>query len=285
MKTSRSALPAALFFFAFLPLPSRAQQAPLPDPSALLLKVKANQHRIEELRHNYICKESDDIDELDKDGAVKKHETAEYDFYWQGRVQVRRLTSKNGKPLSPDELRKEDEKLDKAKKKAEEKLEKREAEGNESANIGIDTFLRASIFQNERRELYQGHPVIAMSVVPNPQFKPNTMAERIVHLLEGTVWIDEEAAQIVRLEAHLGKSYKMAGGLAFNIREGSGARLEQQHINGEVWMPSLADINVQGRALLFAGIHQHIIQHFTNYQKFRADTKILAIDPAPSEAK
>jgi hypothetical protein len=284
MKASPFAPLASLALICFA-APALAQDAtPLPEPSALLLKVKANQKHLQGLRHNYICKETDDSDEFDKNGAVKKHDTAEYDLYWQGHIEIRRMTSKNGKLLSAEELQKENDKIDRSAAKQERKLDEEDAKGD-GQTIGIDTFLRASTFRGERRETYQGRPVIAMELLPNPDFKPSTTAERIVHLLSGTVWIDESAAQVVRLEAHLDKDFKMAGGLAVDIRKGSGAHLEQQRINDEVWMPSLVDVNIQGRALLFAGLRQHIIQHFSDYRKFRTETRIVSIEPTQVEAK
>ncbi len=275
----------ALFIIlsAFFVIPAAAQEAALPEPTALLHKVKDNQKHLQELRRNYICHESDESDELDKNGAVKKHETAEYEMYWRGRYQIRRQLSKNGKAAGEEEKKKQDEKIEKEVAKLDRKLEKEEAKGD-GDTIGIETFLRASTFTNLHREEFRGHRVIAMDLEPNPSYSPSTLAEKIVHLLRGRVWIDEEAAQIVRLEAHLDKKLKVAGGLAASIAEGSGAVLEQQRINDEVWMPSLADVNVNGRAFLFAGIHQHIVQRFSDYRKFRTETRILPVETTPETA-
>lgn len=271
---------AALFASSF----AHAQDAPLPEPTALLLKVKAHQKRLQELRRDYVCREEETSDELDKDGAVKKHETFEYDMYWRGRYAVTRMVSKNGKPRTAEELKKEDEKIDQRVAKAERKQEKREAEGKDDVEIGIETFLRASLFQNLRREQFRGREVIAMDVLPNPAFEPSTLSEKIVHLLAGRVWIDEQAQQVVRLEAHLDKKLKVGGGLAAAIQEGSGAVLEQQRINDEVWMPALADVTVRGRALLFVGIHQHIVQRYSDYRKFHTEVTISAPEAAPEPA-
>lgn len=268
-----------LFASLVAALPAVAQNVPLPDAATLLHKVKDNQKHIGELRRDYICKETDEIEELDKNGAVKKHEIAEYDMYWQGRYQIRRQTSKNGKAVSEDEKKKQDEKIAKETAKLDRKAEK--AEGKKSGEIGIETFLRACTFTNLRRVEFRGHTVIALDMEPNPAFSPDNMPEKIVHLLRGQVWIDEQAAQIVHLEAHLDKKLRVAGGLAASIQEGSGAVLEQQRINGEVWMPALADITVNGRALLFAGIHQHMVQRFSDYRKFRTETTVIPVGEAP----
>jgi hypothetical protein len=187
---------------------------------------------------------------------------------------------KNGKPLTPDELKKVDEKLESGLRKNEERWN---APKGEEHSLGVETFLRASLFSNERREIYRGSPVIALDFAPNPQFEPKGEAETIAHLLSGTVWIDEEAAQVVRLEAKLSGKFKVAGGLAASIREGSGAVFEQQRINGEVWMPSFSDVHFQGRALLFVALHEHVMSRFSDYRKFRAETRVIAVENTGAE--
>ncbi len=53
----------------------------------------------------------------------------EYDVFWVEGVPVHRLTKKNGKELSPEEQKKENEEIDKEVVKAKEKRGKADAEG------------------------------------------------------------------------------------------------------------------------------------------------------------
>src|SRR5439155_9684979 len=135
--------------------------------------------------------------ELDGDGHTKKKETRQYEFYFVEGMGIKRLLSKEGVPLNDSDKRKEDERVAKAEKSARERRAKLDRGEHEKNSINISTFLRSSRFQNMRREQYQAHEVIAVDFIPNPDFKPNGLAESIANKLAGTVWIDEQGNQVV----------------------------------------------------------------------------------------
>jgi hypothetical protein len=248
-----------------------AQQETLPDLPALLERVKANQHRIQQMRRDFICREVDDVDKIDDIDGVTKHMVEEYEFTWRGTVPVRRLQVRNGVPLAKEELARQEEQLEKQLHKEEKKL----ARANSSEDW-VEIFLRASLFSNPMRETYHGRKVISVSIHPNPSFTPHTETETIVHTLGGTLWIDEEDAQVARLEAKLDENFHVGGGLAASFNKNSGALIEQQRIDDEIWLPSLNDINLEGRKMIYlAGIHEHVTQHFYNYHRFRAESKLI----------
>jgi hypothetical protein len=66
--------------------------------------------------------------------------------------------------------------------------------------------------------------------------------ESWIRKLLGTVWIDEDARRILRLEARLGEGLKAAAGLVLSVRQGSSLVFEQTLVNDEVWLPSYAEV-------------------------------------------
>jgi hypothetical protein len=253
-----------------------APKPPLPDAKTLLLQLQENQKQMDAIRKNYICTDDEEEYQLDGDGNTRKKETKQYEFYFVEGSGIKRLISKEGVPLSDSEKKKEDQRVADAEKKAHERRAKMERGEHEKNTINIATFLRAATFQNVRREQYQGHEVIAIDFIPNPAFKPNGLAESIANKLGGTVWIDESAHQVARLEAKLLKAQSAGMGLA-SVKEGTSFTLEQQKINDELWMPSLFDGNL-GARVLFKGIHQRTVDHYSNYKKFKSDTRILGVE-------
>jgi hypothetical protein len=248
----------------------------LPEAATLLRQLQENQKQIEAIRKNYICTDDEEEYQLDGNGNVKKKETKQYEFYFVESMGIKRLLSKEGVPLSDSEKKKEDERVAKAEKSAHERRAKMERGEHDKNSINISTFLRSSKFQNMRREQYQGHEVIAFDFVPNSDFKPNGLAESIANKLGGTVWIDEEGHQVARLEAKLLKGQSAGMGLA-SVKEGTSFVLEQQKINNELWMPSMSDGNI-GARILFKGVHQRTVDHYSNYKKFKSDTRILGVE-------
>jgi hypothetical protein len=260
-----------------LALPVFAQPAkPLPDASTLITQLQQNQKQIEAIRRNYICTDDEEEYQLDGDGRTKKKEVKQYEFYFVEGFPIKRLLSKEGIALNESEKKKEDERVSKEEKHARERRAKLERGEHDKNLISVNTFLQASTFQNLRREQYQGHEVIAMDFVPNPAFKPSGLAESLANKLGGTVWIDEEAHQVVRLEAKLLKSQSAGMGLA-SVKEGTSFVLEQQKINNELWMPSMSDGNI-GVRVVFKGIRQRNVDHYSNYKKFKSDTRIIGVE-------
>jgi hypothetical protein len=269
-------------------LQAKAQSAdaesgrPLPQIPALLQSVQENQKNIEQIVQNYISTRQQQEDELDGNGRVKKTTTTVYETFYVGRQQVSRLLSRNGKPLDEKEKQKEEEDVQKRIRKAQERQTKRESQTNEEREkneFSVGMFLRVCRMVNPRREQFRGHEVIAFDFEPNPQYKTRNKTEEIAQKLNGTVWVDEDAKQIVRLESRLRDGVKFAGFLA-SLRKGAAIIFEQQRINEEVWLPSLVDVNLSVR-VIFKGKSVHMIERYSDYRKFRVDTVIKPVESAP----
>src|SRR5262249_44619437 len=87
-------------------------ERPLPDIPAPMQEVLKNQRKEEAGRKDYLYRAVETSREMDGRGAVKKTETKEYDIFWVGGVPVQRLMKKDGKELSADEQKKENERID-----------------------------------------------------------------------------------------------------------------------------------------------------------------------------
>jgi hypothetical protein len=246
---------------------------PLPDIKQLLSDVQENQKQLESLVDQYSCTEDEEVRELDKDGKVKKTIAKEYmDFYLGGQL-VRREVKKDGKPLTADQQKKEDSRIE---KRIREYDQKKAAGGEDAANkkekIDVSTFLRISNFTHPRWEEFRQQEVIVFDFAPNPAYKPRNRTEDLLHKLVGALWVDDQARQVVRLEARLSDSFKLAGGLLASIRKGSSLVMEQARTNGEVWLPSYVDAHFSARLLLLSSALDDYTSKFSDYKKFRVET-------------
>jgi hypothetical protein len=265
-----------LFLALSAGVPARQQPPdarPLPDINQLLTEVQKNQKRVEDLTDKYACTETTEEHELDKTGAVKKTRLFRYDVFYLGGEPVRRLVAKDGKPLSESDSQKEDERVEKRiKAYQKEQQEDPTRAKRKKDQVDVSTFLRIANFFDPRREDFRGHETIVFDFVPNPAYKPRNRTEDLLHKLDGTLWVDEQAHQVVRLEAHLGDSLKIAGGLFASLRKGSSLVFEQERINGELWLPSYAEAHFSARLLLFKSLAGDYNSHFSDYKKFRVES-------------
>lgn len=256
---------------------------PLPELEPLMKAVTENQDKVDQMRERYTCRLDQIFRKHDGDGRVKETERRTFEVTPIGERVVRRLISVNGKELSPAEREKEDKRVQKAiedilerQEKKEQKEERARAKGEKEKkddDVEIKDFLRISEITSIRREMFRGHEVIAFDFEPRKGFKPKSRAEDIVNKLAGTIWVDETALQITRLEARLTNSFKFAGGLLASIAASTAFSFEQEKIGGEVWLPSSSEANISARLLLLAKVNHSVERRYSDYKKYQIDSK------------
>lgn len=257
----------------------RSAQAPLPDLEKLFKDVQENQKNIDKIKESYAATRTEDETELDGNGNVKRHELREFEIFYLNGQEISTLKSKDGKPLSEAEQKKESERVHKRIEEAQKRRDKREAkrekarrEGKEDDEVGITSFLRACQFVNPRRELFRGQNVLVFDFEANPDYKPRNFGEKALHKLAGVIWIDEQARDVVRLEAYFAENLKLGGGLVVSLQKGSSFVFEQAFVNSEVWLPTYAEVHLAARFLLLKGLKVNSVTRYSDYRKFRVES-------------
>jgi hypothetical protein len=267
----------------------KAAGIPLPDMKALFLDVSKNQKTLEELHRQYTYHVTTETVQADSKGQPKSKTVREFEvFPIAGGGQVWHLISKDGKPLEGDEKKKVDQQFNKtyeertkgqAKKQAELAANsKKQAKEDAEDEADISHILRVVRFNNPRRERFRGQEVIAVDFGANPDYKPKSIEEHFAQSLAGVMWIDEQAHEMVRMEAHFSDAFKVAGGLLATVDKGSSFVFEQTRVNNEVWLPSYTEVHMAARFLLFKG-RENGIQRFSDYKKFNAESKVIVGQP------
>lgn len=256
------------------PCPAADNAAP-PDAVALIKTVANNQKQIEATRQDYLFHRQDEEMELDAQGQAKNSQIKQYEVYYVGPWEIDRLMSKDGKPLTEGERKKQDEDVRKQEAKARERIAKRDSGEDPDKNaITLAKFLAADRFYNLRRTTYEGREIYAMDFAPRPDFQPHSLVDKVLKALGGTLWIDEQAKQGVRLEARFLQGVKVGGGLLGSVQKGGNVVLEQRFVNDEVWMPSYIEVHLNAHEFF---IHKSInfVSKYSDYRKFHVDSKIM----------
>jgi hypothetical protein len=261
---------------------------PLPDIPALLDEVRANADKVDAILENYSFTEERIERDLKDNGqlVVKESEKTLLTFYKGYRI--KRTLEKNGKPLSPSDQAKEDKDVEKQVAEIEKKIADKEkkAEKMASGSVGqpkdegnrritIAEALKGSLLVNPRRERFRGRDVIVFDYEPNPKFKPKSRMEQLFALCNGAVWVDTTSKQIVRLEATLSKGI---GNFLAKASRGASFTLENDLVNNEIWLPSQADINLQIKLFLIAGININNLVKYGDYRRFSTEVKDATVD-------
>ncbi len=255
-------------------------ERPLPDAAVLMHDVEAHQRQDEAALKDYIYRSVETAEQSDGHGGVKKREVHVYNVFWLQGVPVRKLVSKDGKALSDDELKKEDERIDKEVLKAKERREKNDAKGKQTSPRGdeevtVSRFLELGVFTNERRVNLNGRDTIAVDYTGDPKAKTRNRTEDVVRDLAGTIWVDEGDKTIVKLEGHFLNAFKIGGGLLVNIRKGTNFSMEQKKVNGEVWLPVTVEGHGAARAMLFFNFDGNVRVEDSEFRKFKGSATML----------
>lgn len=253
---------------------------PLPDIVAMMHDVEINERKAETVEKDYLYHSVVTAQEVDGHGQVKKTEVTEYDHYWANGVPVRRMVNKDGKALSPEDIAKEDARIDKESAKARERREKADAQSKETDSRGdqeitVSRLLELGTFTNPRRVQLNGRDAIAVDFAGNPQAKTRNRSEDVIRDMVGTAWIDERDRVLARVEGRFVSAFKVGGGLLVNIRKDTHFTWEQAKVNDEVWLPAHAEGQGAARMLLFFNFNGSLRAVDSDYRKFRTSSTIL----------
>jgi len=192
--------------------------------------------------------------------------------------------AKNDKPFSAKEAAKEEEKLRKeSEKRAREsrdengKLAKEQAKQREELRKLVTEIGKAYNLALRGVERLDGRDVYKIAATPRPGYSRKLLPYSMLPKMRGTMWIDAEEYQLVRIDAEVIETISFGLILA---RFGPGTRLffEQTRVNGEVWLPRYAAAKVDGRIGMLKKVRNEAEVRWKDFRKFSADSRVVAAE-------
>lgn len=182
---------------------------------------------------------------------------------WKERVaetsagKLRLLVEEDGQPLSAERAAAERTRLagivaDPSSFIASEAAKKND---DDKARAMMDLLPKAFVVENARRE----GDVIRVDFHPDPSYQTQTMEEKVLHGMSGTLTVDAAAMRLHELQAQLPQDVTVGFGLA-TIHAGSSFAMRRDHVVGNEWKTALVDTNISGKAILFKslGKNEHV---------------------------
>jgi hypothetical protein len=273
------------------------------DVATLLREVSKNQDELEDRFDEYSFLQKETDREINSKGEIKKEAVKVFEvFPIANREPIMKLISEDGVPLAGERAAKEEKRVQEEFLKAErnrdkdaQKEQQRRAErekkraarakqGEEDDDVEISQFLKVCEFVSPRRERFRDREAIVFDFRARPGYKPTSRQESLISKLIGVVWIDPIDKQVMRLEARLAESFKMAGGLLLSLRPGAGVIMEQTRMVEGVWLPRFAQLNLSMKVLLFGGGDINKTLEWSDYKHFKGDVGDYKLD-APKQDK
>jgi hypothetical protein len=128
----------------------------------------------------------------------------------------------------------------------------------------IDATRSAFLFTFVRREPRGDRVLAKYEMAPNPAFKPTSRLTSIFTKVHGFVWIDEDAAELARIEGEVTEDISI-GLFLGKIYKGSHFMQERYEVQPGLWQPSFSQYDFDGRKL-FSGFSMHERTFYSNYR-------------------
>lgn len=179
-----------------------------------------------------------------------------------------RLIAKNGRPLSSEDARREEEKFQKT-------LAERDKESPEQRARRIRKHQQEWSFLSEIPEAFNitlaghetvgGRPNYVIEMTPRPGYTPKARFAHIFTSVQGRLWIDQEDLRWTKAEADVIGTVAM-GWILARIGPGAHITIKQVKVDGEHWMPKELDINGSARIML---VKNRVLDETVSYSDYK----------------
>jgi len=186
-----------------------------------------------------------------------------------------RLIAVNGQALSPDKGKEEQRKFERAvEERKHESQDKRaarivkyEAERKRDRTM-LDQMTAAFDFHMVGEEQVDGRRVYELKATPRKGYRPPNRDSQVLTGMEGTLWIDCNTYQWVKVEAHVTHPVRIVGFLA-QVEPGTRFELEKKPVPGNenIWMAAHFTMRSRARVMWLIPHHGEEDVMFFNYHK------------------
>jgi len=186
-----------------------------------------------------------------------------------------------GKPISAESYRAELQKLEKLlvwatqKGPAQEEALAKMARKRKERDDLIEATHAAFIFTLVGHEMRGEHSLAKYSMVPNPKYRPTSRNATLLTKVKGYVWIDEQAAELAKVEGEVSEDVSLALFLA-KVYKGSHFMEERYEIEPGIWVPTYEQYDFDGRKFLLPfAIHERTF--YTDYRRVGLPKEALEV--------
>lgn len=228
---------------------SSAPLAPLPNANEILERALANERKLAAEQERYECRVTTTAVETDSRGNTKKSDTEVKDQFFVNGIAIERTLQKNGQNLTPEQAKKEDNRVMKETLKYSNQATAKKEEDKQ--NQEVEDFMEAMMLANGRRERIGGRSVLFYDILPNPRFAARNLNQHLAQVMQGKISIDEQTGEPVDINVKSVADLRIGGGLVANLHKGLWLHIHNHPEPDGVWLTDLAEGSGDARAALF----------------------------------
>ncbi|MGJ5820162.1 hypothetical protein [Paludibaculum fermentans] len=211
--------------------------------------------------------------ELDSNGNRKSWTASTSKVDFEAGVRATWLIARDDRPLTAEEIQKEEAEARRAAREWRGKLpaERKEIEEKRDRKARMERdFLNelseALEFRSRPPEIRGGRVTLVYDFEPRAGYSPKSREAHVYEGTRGTVRVDQEDGQLVSLNAETFREVTMGIFLA-SVSRGSRVELNQVRLDSGVWLPLNQTINYAAR-ILFKHVRRHVETQYQGYQPY-----------------
>jgi hypothetical protein len=166
------------------------------------------------------------------------------------------------------------------------KAEKKKHDRAEMVNATRDTYTLKWLGQ----ENLNGHDCDVIQLDPNPAIRSRTTLQEALTHATAKIWVDHNAWQVLRGEAHIVRDVSFGGGILGKLYRGGVFFFEQAEVAPGVWLPTRYQYDFTARKFLFT-FEQHQFIEVSHYRRLGSPKQALLVvqdelangKPAPAD--
>jgi hypothetical protein len=176
---------------------------------------------------------------------------------------IDRLRSVNGQPISTEQQKQEDRRIDHLLQKHKEDKWKHAQDADARQTEHFFKVLPDAVLASYGES--KGD-LVEILFKPNPKFSPTSHEDAVFHAMAGRIWINRKEGRLVEIEGHLIQDVKFADGWLGHLDAGGEFHVRQSEVVPRHWELTLLHVNMHGKVLFFKTIAEQQEEIRTNFQ-------------------
>jgi hypothetical protein len=102
---------------------------------------------------------------------------------------------------------------------------------------------------------------LQISFQPDPAYKTQSLEERVLHAMSGTILVDQRTMQLHRIDGKMPTDVSMGFGLLGTVHAGSSFSTTHEREPGGDWKDAVVNTAIEGKVMLFKeiGRNEHVV--------------------------
>lgn len=193
---------------------------------------------------------------------------------------ISRVLSKNDKPLSPEERKKDDSRINRLldPKQMREKAKEQKTDEQRTRTM-VQSLPDAFMYEYRGTEPGKnGTELVKLYFKPNQNFDPPTRETLVFEGMEGHIWIDPQAMRIAKIDGTMFRDVSIGWGIVGHLDKGGRFIVEQEEVAKGYWATTRLVLDFTGKALIFKNIRIKQTETLSDFRPVPRMTVAQALD-------